>query len=71
MVPSESALQKLSNEWSCQYVLTMLIFLGNICVPPLVTEVNISPKELNHAAMQKADQMQKKMSHHYIIDACN
>jgi hypothetical protein len=21
--------------------------------------------------MQKADQMQKKMSHHYIIDACN
>jgi hypothetical protein len=28
MVPSESALQELSSEWSCQYV-------GNFCVRPL------------------------------------
>jgi hypothetical protein len=26
MVPSESAPQELSNEWSCQYVSTILIF---------------------------------------------
>jgi hypothetical protein len=26
MVPLESAPQELSNEWSCQYVLTILIF---------------------------------------------
>jgi hypothetical protein len=37
MVPSESAPQELSNEWSCQYVSTTLIFLGNFCVPPVVT----------------------------------
>jgi hypothetical protein len=37
MVPSESAPQELSNEWSCQYVLTILTFFGNFCVPPLVT----------------------------------
>jgi hypothetical protein len=41
MVPSESAPQELSNEWSCQYVTTILNFWGNFYVPPfaLVTEV--------------------------------
>jgi hypothetical protein len=39
MVPPESAPQELSNEWSCRYVLIILNFLGNFCVPPLVTEV--------------------------------
>jgi hypothetical protein len=43
MVPSESAPQELSNEWSCQYVSTILNFSGNFCVLPLVTEVAISP----------------------------
>jgi hypothetical protein len=38
MVPSESA-QELSNEWSCQYVSTILNFSGNFCVPPLPAEV--------------------------------
>jgi hypothetical protein len=28
MVPSESAPQELSNEWSCQYISTILIFLA-------------------------------------------
>jgi hypothetical protein len=37
MVPSESASQELSNEWSCQYILT---------VPSLVTEVTISPQRV-------------------------
>jgi hypothetical protein len=32
MVPSESAPQELSNEWSCQYVSTILNILGNFCV---------------------------------------
>jgi hypothetical protein len=36
MVPSESAPQELSNEWSCEYVSTILNILGNFCVPPLV-----------------------------------
>jgi hypothetical protein len=40
--PSESPLQELSNEWSCQYVSTILNALGKFCVPPLVTEVTIS-----------------------------
>jgi hypothetical protein len=35
----ESAPQELSNEWSCQYLSTIWTF----CVPPLVTEVAISP----------------------------
>jgi hypothetical protein len=35
MVPSESALQELSNEWSCQYVSTILNFLGNFLCPTL------------------------------------
>jgi hypothetical protein len=43
MVPSESAPQELSNEWSCQYSSTILNFLVNFCVPPLVTEVTIRP----------------------------
>jgi hypothetical protein len=43
MVPSESAPRDLSNEWSCQYVSTILYFWGNFCVPPLMTEVTISP----------------------------
>jgi hypothetical protein len=34
MVPSESAAQELSNEWSCQYVSTMLHFWGNFDVCP-------------------------------------
>jgi hypothetical protein len=38
MVPPESALQELSNEWSRQYVSTILIFLA-ISVLPLVTKV--------------------------------
>jgi hypothetical protein len=42
-VPSESAPQRLSNEWSCQYVSTILIFWDNFCDLPLVTEVTISP----------------------------
>jgi hypothetical protein len=42
-LPSESASEQLSNEWSCQYVSTILNFDGNFCVPPLVTEVTISP----------------------------
>jgi hypothetical protein len=43
MVPSESVPQELSNEWSRQYVSTILNFLGNFYVPPLATEVTISP----------------------------
>jgi hypothetical protein len=42
MVPSESALQELSNEWSCEKVPTILNFGGHFCVPPSVTEVTIS-----------------------------
>jgi hypothetical protein len=30
--------QELSNEWSCQYVSTILNILGNFCFPALVTE---------------------------------
>jgi hypothetical protein len=41
MVLSESALQELSDEWSCQYVSAILNCLGNFCVPLLVTEVTI------------------------------
>jgi hypothetical protein len=37
MVPSESAPQELSNEWSCQYVSKILIFFI-FCVLPLVTK---------------------------------
>jgi hypothetical protein len=29
----ESAPRELSNEWSCQYVLTIFNFFGNYCVP--------------------------------------
>jgi hypothetical protein len=43
MVASESAHQELSNEWSCQYVSTVLNVLSNFCASPLVTEVTISP----------------------------
>jgi hypothetical protein len=43
MVPSERVPQELSNEWSCQYVSTILKCLVNFCVPPLATEVTISP----------------------------
>jgi hypothetical protein len=43
MIPSESAPQELSNEWSCRYVLTILNLLGNFCVPLLVTGVTFSP----------------------------
>jgi hypothetical protein len=32
MVPSESAPLELSNEWSCQYVVTNFSFLGSFCV---------------------------------------
>jgi hypothetical protein len=46
MVESESAPQELSNEWSCQYVLTILSFWHNFCVLPLVTEVAINLHEL-------------------------
>jgi hypothetical protein len=44
MVLSESAPQELSNEWSCQYGLT-LKYLGQFLCPALalVTEVTISP----------------------------
>jgi hypothetical protein len=43
-VPSESAAEELSNEWSCQYVSIILNFWWqNFCVTPLVTEVTISP----------------------------
>jgi hypothetical protein len=43
MVSSESAPPELSNEWSCQYVSTVLTIMGNICIPSLVTEITISP----------------------------
>jgi hypothetical protein len=33
MVPLESALPALSNEWSCLPVSTILNFLDNFCVP--------------------------------------
>jgi hypothetical protein len=42
MVPSESASQELSNEWSCQYVSTILNVLANFFVLALVTEVIIT-----------------------------
>jgi hypothetical protein len=42
----DSTSQEPSNEWLCQYFLTILYFLGNFCIPPLVTEVTISPNEL-------------------------
>jgi hypothetical protein len=34
VVPLESAPQELSNEWLCQYVLTILRFWGNFFVRP-------------------------------------
>jgi hypothetical protein len=37
MVPSICAHHELSNEWSCQYVLTILNSLGNSVLPLLVT----------------------------------
>jgi hypothetical protein len=40
MVPSESGVQELSNEWSVGF--NNLNVLGNFCVPYLVTEVVIS-----------------------------
>jgi hypothetical protein len=40
MVPSESAPQELSNEWSYQYVSTK-VFVAISVVLPLVTEVTI------------------------------
>jgi hypothetical protein len=43
LIPSESAPQELYSEWSCQYVSTVLNILADFCVPPLVTEVTISP----------------------------
>jgi hypothetical protein len=43
MVPSESTHHELSNEWSCQYVPTILNIFANFSVSPLVTEVTISP----------------------------
>jgi hypothetical protein len=39
MAPSESAPQELSNEWSCQYVLTILNFLGNFSVPLTISTI--------------------------------
>jgi hypothetical protein len=43
MVPLESALQKHSNEWSCQYILAILPFWAvSLSFLPLVTEVTIS-----------------------------
>jgi hypothetical protein len=35
MAPSESTAQELSNEWSCQYLLTILNLFGDFCVPPI------------------------------------
>jgi hypothetical protein len=35
MVPSESTPQELSNEWSCQYVPTILNFFGQVLCPAL------------------------------------
>jgi hypothetical protein len=53
MGPSESVPREFSNEWSCQYVSTISNFLGNFCVPPLVTDVTISPyKELNQISIK-------------------
>jgi hypothetical protein len=42
VVPSESDPQEFSNEWSYQYVSTILYFWGNFCVLPLLKEVNMS-----------------------------
>jgi hypothetical protein len=42
MATSESPLQELSNEWSCQYVSTILNVFVNFCVLPLATSVTIS-----------------------------
>jgi hypothetical protein len=42
MVPSESAPQELSNEWSCQYVSTILSFLAGAIS---VTEITINSLE--------------------------
>jgi hypothetical protein len=39
---SESAPQELSNEWSCQNILTILNVLGNFCVPSLMTKTTVS-----------------------------
>jgi hypothetical protein len=41
-IPLESALQDLSNEWSCLEILGVLKFWGKFCVHPLVTEVTIA-----------------------------
>jgi hypothetical protein len=42
IIPSESAPQELSNEWSCQYVSTILNFCAISVSVALVTEVTIS-----------------------------
>jgi hypothetical protein len=48
MVPSESAPRKsFPMNGQCQYVSTILNSLGNFCVPPLLTEVTISPYRVN------------------------
>jgi hypothetical protein len=43
MVPSASAPQELSIEWSCQYVSIILNVFVNFSVTPLVIDVTISP----------------------------
>jgi hypothetical protein len=42
---------ELSSEWSCQYVSITLNFWSNFGVPPLVTEVTISPTLYFHPAI--------------------
>jgi hypothetical protein len=41
--PENRKPQELSNEWSCQYVKTILTILGNFCAPMVtdMTEVTI------------------------------
>jgi hypothetical protein len=49
MVPSESAPQELSNEWSGQFSMfrqSLKNILANFCVPPLVLNSEPKPAEL-------------------------
>jgi hypothetical protein len=41
MVPSESAPQELSNEWSCHLGFDNLRFFGKFLCPAIITEVTI------------------------------
>jgi hypothetical protein len=57
MVASESVPQELSNEWSCQYVSTILNIFGNFCVLPSVTK---RAKVSHHSISKKARLRQRR-----------